>query len=71
VAPLGRETGAILDELIAGTGWLPHTTRAALAGLRRKGCTLEENTHEDGKTAYHVLASAEALVDQAAQHEVA
>ena len=34
---LGRDTGASLSELIAATGWLPHTTRAALTGLRHKG----------------------------------
>jgi hypothetical protein len=31
---LSRESGATLAEL---TGWLPHTTRAALTGLRKKG----------------------------------
>ena len=41
---LRREQGATLDELIAATGWLPHTTRAALTGLRRKGCTLEKSS---------------------------
>lgn len=34
---LGQEGGANLDELVAATGWLPHTTRAALTGLRKKG----------------------------------
>ena len=34
---LRRDTGATLDELVAATGWLPHTTRAALTGLRKKG----------------------------------
>ena len=34
---LRRDTGATLDELVAATGWLPHTTRAALSGLRKKG----------------------------------
>ena len=29
--------GATLAELVAATGWLPHTTRAALTGLRRRG----------------------------------
>jgi hypothetical protein len=32
-----RDSGATLDELVAATGWLPHTTRAALTGLRKKG----------------------------------
>jgi hypothetical protein len=34
---LQREEGASLDELIAATGWLPHTARAALTGLRHRG----------------------------------
>lgn len=32
-----RKNGASLDEMIKATGWLPHTTRAALSGLRKKG----------------------------------
>src|SRR5271166_4289645 len=28
--------GATLAELVAATGWLPHTTRAALTGLRKR-----------------------------------
>jgi hypothetical protein len=32
-----RDIGATLDELVASTGGLPHTTRAALTGLRRRG----------------------------------
>ncbi len=34
---LQRDQGARLDELIAATGWLPHTARAALTGLRHRG----------------------------------
>jgi hypothetical protein len=40
VAMLGRDGGATLAELIEATGWLPHTTRAALTGLRKKGHAL-------------------------------
>ena len=36
-----REQGATLEELIAATGWLPHTTRAALTGLKKKGYLVE------------------------------
>jgi hypothetical protein len=32
---LRRTEGATLDELVAATGWLPHTTRAALTGLKK------------------------------------
>jgi hypothetical protein len=35
----GRD-GATLAELVANTGWLPHTARAALTGLRKRGYTV-------------------------------
>lgn len=44
---LRREQGASLDELIAATGWLPHTTRAALTGLRKKGYVIGKEKVED------------------------
>ena len=62
---LGRGQGATLDELIAATGWLPHTTRAALTGLRRKGCTLEKSSREDGKTAYRIELPVGPAADEA------
>lgn len=37
LALLQRPGGASLDELVEATSWLPHTTRAALTGLRKKG----------------------------------
>ena len=37
IALLSSETGATIDELISVTGWLPHTARAALTGLRHRG----------------------------------
>ena len=41
LALLSRDGGATLAELVAETGWLPHTTRAALTGLRKKGHDIE------------------------------
>ena len=43
VALLRRPAGAAMDELIAATGWLPHTTRAALSGLRKAGYMVERS----------------------------
>ena len=40
---LCREGGARLEELVAATGWQPHTTRAALTGLRKKGHTIAKD----------------------------
>lgn len=54
---LRREQGATLAELIDATAWLPHTTRAALTGLRKKGHVLDKATR-DGATCYSILADA-------------
>ena len=47
-----RDCGATLEELIAATDWLPHTTRAALTGLRKRGCavTIDRHDKERGST---------------------
>ena len=34
---LQQDRGATINELIGATGWLPHTSRAALTGLRKRG----------------------------------
>lgn len=52
---LRRQEGATLDELVATTGWLPHTARAALTGLRKKGHAIERRT-TDGISRYAVTA---------------
>jgi len=54
-ALLKREQGATLGELIAATDWLPHTTRAALTGLRKKGHAIERGKRDDA-TCYRIAA---------------
>ena len=54
---LGRDTGASLRELIAATGWLPHTTRAALTGLRHKGFVVDRDKRADGTTVYRISSA--------------
>jgi len=51
-----RDEGASLDALCQATGWLPHTCRAFLTGLRKKGRALERSKREDGVTIYRVAA---------------
>jgi hypothetical protein len=53
---LRRKNGATLAELVAATGWLPHTTRAALTGLRKKGHGIERGSRA-GVTTYSIVAS--------------
>jgi hypothetical protein len=50
---LQSEDGATLAELIAATGWLPHTTRAALTGLRKKGHAIEKS-QRNATTTYRI-----------------
>ena len=57
LALLGRDEGATLADLITATGWLPHTTRAALTGLRKKGHVLEKSKRDD-QTCYRIAGVA-------------
>jgi hypothetical protein len=54
---LQREGGAALAELSSATGWLPHTTRAALTGLRKRGIALERLCDPDGTSRYHLACA--------------
>ncbi len=50
-----RDEGATLDQMIAATGWLPHTTRAALTGLKKKGFAISSDKFEGVRT-YRAVA---------------
>jgi len=53
------ETGATLAELIAATGWLPHSARAVLTSLRKRDYQLTLARGErGGASVYRVAASA-------------
>jgi len=55
---LQRDQGAKLDELVAATGWLPHTARAALTGLRHRGFDVRLKRGETGRTSvYRAVAT--------------
>jgi len=51
---LSRENGATIDELIVATGWLPHTTRAAISGVRKRGQEVS-NERKDGISRYRLV----------------
>jgi hypothetical protein len=51
---LSRPEGAGLDVLVEATGWLPHTTRAALTGLRQAGHAISRGTDEAGRSVYRI-----------------
>ncbi|WP_245228770.1 DUF3489 domain-containing protein [Pontixanthobacter sp. CEM42] len=56
---LCRAEGATLDQMVEATGWLPHTTRAALTGLKKKGHVISSEKM-DGVRTYHVAVSSNA-----------
>ena len=49
--------GATLAAMVEATGWLPHTTRAALTGLRNKGHAIIKSTRA-GATVYQIEQAA-------------
>jgi hypothetical protein len=52
---LSRKSGATLQTLVQATGWLPHTTRAALTVLRKRGYTVLLE-RQDGKPSLYRIA---------------
>jgi hypothetical protein len=54
-----RSRGATPLEMIATTDWQPHTIRAFLSGLRKKGQILVREARKSGEAAYRIeVASA-------------
>jgi hypothetical protein len=54
ISLLSREEGATLAGITAATGWLPHTARAALTGLRHKGYALTSSKEVGGARTYWI-----------------
>ena len=51
---LRRSNGAGITQLQKATGWKPHSVRAALTGLRKKGHNIERDKDAKGVTRYRV-----------------
>jgi Protein of unknown function (DUF3489) len=54
---LKRPEGATLAALVGATGWLPHTTRAALTVLRRRGFAIEREAGQGGSASIYRIAA--------------
>jgi Protein of unknown function (DUF3489) len=68
---LRQDRGVTISELIKVTGWLPHTTRAALTGLRKRGfVTAIERSDKERGSIYRVEIGP-AAEDNAADHSEA
>lgn len=51
---LQRKGGASITAMTEVTGWLPHSTRAVLTGLRKKGFVVERGKDADHTTIYKI-----------------
>lgn len=56
IAMLSRDDGVSITEIATALGWLPHTTRAALTGLRHKGYELAREISSDRGSLYRITA---------------
>ena len=54
LAMLQTGTGASLEDMTEATGWLPHTVRAAMSGLRKRGFAITR--HVEGNTSVWTVA---------------
>jgi hypothetical protein len=57
---LYRKEGVNVAELTSTTKWLPHTTRAALTGLRKRGFQIER-FRGDGETSHYRIAATKSV----------
>jgi hypothetical protein len=54
---LERADGATIIDLTQATGWLPHTTRAELTGLRKRGYAVIRERIGAGSSVYRISAA--------------
>ncbi|MFN0045334.1 MAG: DUF3489 domain-containing protein [Sphingorhabdus sp.] len=53
---LSREDGATLEEMSKVAGWLPHSTRSFMTGLKKKGHVIKSDKI-DGVRRYRIVSS--------------
>jgi DNA-binding IclR family transcriptional regulator len=52
---LARARGATLSDIVTETGWQPHSARAFLSGLRKRGTVLVKEERKTGETSYRIV----------------
>ena len=68
---LHRFDGATILQLTEATGWLPHTTRAALTGLRKRGYAVVRERAGVGYSVYRISGAAADGEDSIGQTDAA
>lgn len=60
IGMLERDEGASVAEIGMRLGWLPHTVRAAITGLRKAGREVTRSTDADNRSVYRIAPLAPA-----------
>ena len=55
---LAGPKGATLEALVEATDWLPHTMRAALTGLRKRGFAIDRSRDDKRGSVYRIVSQA-------------
>jgi len=58
IGMLTSKAGTTIEAIVKATEWLPHTTRAALTGLRKRGYRVEKEPREGGRAIYRIVGGA-------------
>ena len=61
---LRRADGATIVDLTRATGWLAHTTRAAITGLRKRGYAVTRERSDAGKSVYRISGTPDGSGDR-------
>ena len=61
-----RTDGATIVDLTQATGWLAHTTRAAITGLRKRGYAVTRARSEAGESVYRISGAPDGSEDRVA-----
>jgi hypothetical protein len=70
MALLRRSEGATIDVLTKATGWLPHTTRAAITGVRKRGYSVVLDRGVEGASVYRLSDPQESEAAASVPHTV-
>ena len=62
---MSSKEGATIDDLTSATNWLPHTARAALTGLRKRGYDIQlDRVDKQSPSVYRLAASSNQTVSK-------
>jgi len=55
IGMLSKPKGASVPRIQRSLGWLPHTVRAAITGLRKQGYAIDRHKGDDGTSIYRIV----------------